>query len=126
LLLGWYKSEDGDITPETGTGYWLGIAGASALLLLLVYPLRKRIRSLRSLGSVSAWFRLHMILGIIGPTLILFHSNFKLGSLNSNVALFSMLTVAASGLIGRYLYACRSSDGHESRPVPKKTRLNIS
>jgi hypothetical protein len=45
-----------------------------------------------------------MMLGLIGPALILFHSNFKLGSLNSNVALGSMLTVAASGLIGRYLY----------------------
>ena len=87
-----------------GHGYWLGIAGASAMLLLLLYPLRKRMKSLRGLGSVGGWFRLHMVLGVIGPALILFHSNFKLGSLNSNVALFSMLTVAASGLIGRYLY----------------------
>jgi hypothetical protein len=45
-----------------------------------------------------------MALGLVGPTLILFHCNFKLGSLNSNVALFSMLTVAGSGLVGRYLY----------------------
>jgi hypothetical protein len=104
LLIGWHRSEEGHLTPESGTGYWLGIAGASAILLLLIYPLRKRIKGLRVLGSVSAWFRVHMLLGIIGPTLILFHSNFKLGSLNSNVALFSMLTVAASGLIGRYLY----------------------
>jgi hypothetical protein len=104
LIFGWSRSEEGHLTPETGTGYWLGIAGASAIFLLLIYPLRKRMKSLRILGSVSTWFRIHMILGIIGPTLILFHSNFKLGSLNSNVALFSMLTVAASGLIGRYLY----------------------
>jgi hypothetical protein len=104
LLLGWHASDQGHLTPETGTGYWLGITGASAMLLLLLYPLRKRMRSLRGLGSVGGWFRLHMALGVIGPTLILFHSNFKLGSLNSNVALFSMLTVAASGVIGRYLY----------------------
>ena len=97
LLLGWHNSEEGHLTPETGVGYWLGIAGASAMLLLLLYPLRKRMKSLRGLGSVGGWFRLHMVLGLIGPALILFHSNFKLGSLNSNVALFSMLTVAASG-----------------------------
>jgi len=45
-----------------------------------------------------------MILGLVGPVLILFHSNFQLGSLNSNVALFAMLVVATSGLVGRYLY----------------------
>jgi hypothetical protein len=105
LLTGWYNSEEGYLTPETGIGYWLGIAGASAMLLLLIYPLRKRMRILRSAGSVSGWFRLHMVLGIVGPALILFHANFKLGSLNSNVALFAMLTVAVSGLVGRYLYS---------------------
>ena len=105
LLLGWQNSEEGHLTPESGVGYWLGIVGAGAMLLLLCYPLRKRVQGLRGLGSVSGWFRLHMVLGVIGPALILFHSNFKLGSLNSNVALLSMLTVAASGLIGRYLYS---------------------
>jgi hypothetical protein len=46
-----------------------------------------------------------MVLGILGPLCILFHSNFKTGAANSNVALFCMLTVAGSGFIGRYLYA---------------------
>jgi hypothetical protein len=105
LLLGWRNSEEGHLTPESGIGYWLGIFGAGAMLLLLCYPLRKRVQGLRGLGSVSGWFRLHMALGVVGPVLILFHSNFKLGSLNSNVALLSMLTVAASGLVGRYLYS---------------------
>jgi hypothetical protein len=62
------------------------------------------MRSLRTFGSVVFWFRLHMTLGLIGPTLILFHANFRLGSLNSNVAMFAMLLVAASGIVGRYLY----------------------
>ena len=105
LFAGWCDRDEGYLTPDAGLGYWLGIAGASAMLLLLIYPLRKRMPSLRRLGSVTGWFRLHMILGLVGPALILFHCNFKLGSLNSNVALFSMLTVAASGLVGRYLYA---------------------
>jgi len=45
-----------------------------------------------------------MILGIVGPVVILFHANFKLGPLNSNVALFSMLIVALSGVVGKYIY----------------------
>ena len=105
LYVGWTNRDEGHLTPETGTGYWLGIVGATMMLLLLLYPLRKRVRLLRHLGKVPGWFRVHMLLGILGPTLILFHSNFKLGSLNSNVALAAMLIVVASGIVGRYLYA---------------------
>src|SRR5262245_56094579 len=104
LTYGWQMRDEGHLTPESGLGYWLGILGASAMLLLLGYPLRKRLTGLQLLGSVTGWFRLHMMLGVIGPALILLHANFKLGSLNSNVALLAMLTVASSGLIGRYLY----------------------
>lgn len=101
LTFGWMNRDEEYIIPDNGLGYWLGVVGASIMLLLLLYPLRKRVRML---GSIPAWFRLHMILGVIGPALILFHSNFRLGSLNSNVALAAMLIVATSGIIGRYLY----------------------
>ena len=75
------------------------------MLLLLLYSARKHVRWLKFLGPTVAWFRYHMILGVLGPLCILYHSNFGLGATNSNVALFSMLTVAGSGLIGRYIYA---------------------
>jgi len=104
LVIGWLNRDEGHLTPESGLGYWLGIMGGGAMLLLLFYPLRKRMKSMRIFGKVTFWFRLHMILGLVGPALILFHANFKLGSLNSNAALAAMLTVATSGLIGRYLY----------------------
>jgi hypothetical protein len=104
LWISWLNREDSGLTPESGTGYWLGIAGSSLMLLLLLYPLRKRMRSLRLLGTVTFWFRAHMILGIMGPVLILLHANFRLGSVNSNVALAAMLVVAMSGIVGRYLY----------------------
>ena len=104
LLIGWLNRDQDYLTPESGLGYWLGIAGASLMLLLLLYPLRKRTPRLRAIGSLAFWFRLHMALGLAGPTLILFHSNFRLGSLNSNVAMLAMLIVATSGIVGRYLY----------------------
>lgn len=105
LYLGWTQPTERYITPTRGFGYALGIIGGSLMLLLLVYSARKRIKWLRFLGPSAAWFRFHMMLGILGPLCILFHSNFKTGAANSNVALFCMLTVAASGFIGRYLYA---------------------
>jgi hypothetical protein len=104
LSIGWLDRDDSGLTPESGLGYWLGIVGASLMLLLLLYPLRKRVRSLKALGSVAFWFRTHMILGIAGPVLILLHANFRFGSINSNVALVAMLIVAISGVVGRYLY----------------------
>ena len=91
-------------TPKDGAGYWIGIAGGTILLLQLAYPLRKRARFMRRMGSAPLWFRAHMIMGIIGPLLILYHSNYSLGAPNSNVALTAMLGVAASGIIGRYFY----------------------
>ena len=39
-----------------------------------------------------------------GPLLILVHSQFRVGSLNSGVALYSMIVVAISGVIGRFIY----------------------
>ncbi|MEQ1611509.1 MAG: pyridine nucleotide-disulfide oxidoreductase [Hyphomicrobiaceae bacterium] len=104
VATGWYYSDEGHLTPENGIGYYLGIIGASAMLLLLVYPMRKRMPSLRFLGTVPFWFKVHMLLGVLGPVLIIFHSNYKLGALNSNVAFIVMLIVAGSGVIGRYIY----------------------
>ena len=92
------------LSPQSGVGYALGIAGGSMMLLLLLYPVRKRLPRARYVGSTRAWFRLHMTLGILGPALILFHSNFSLGATNSNVALVCMLIVSGSGLFGRYFY----------------------
>ena len=104
LAVGWQKRGQVYLTPEQGAGYLLGIIGASLMLLLLLYPLRKHARWMRSLGAVRHWFRAHMMMGVIGPVCILYHSNFQLGSMNGNIALFSMLLVASSGLVGRYFY----------------------
>lgn len=105
LVAGWLQRDARHLTAESGLGYLLGIAGGSLMLLLLFYPLRKRVKILRILGGIKHWFRFHMILGVLGPALILFHANFSLGSTNSNVAMFCMLLVMGSGLVGRYLYS---------------------
>ena len=104
LVAGWASRDRQYLVAESGIGYWFGIIGASMMLLLLVYPLRKRFRRWSAIGSVKSWFRIHMILGLVGPTMIIFHSGFRLGSFNSSVAFFSMLIVALSGLLGRSLY----------------------
>jgi hypothetical protein len=103
LLFGYGAPLERYITPARGWGYTLGIIGAS-MLLLLIYPARKRVAWLGFVGGVPGWFRVHMLLGTLGPLCILFPANLSLGANNRNVALFCMLTVAGSGVIGRYLY----------------------
>ncbi len=105
LLVGYLARDKGLVNPEEGVGYWLGIAGGSLMALLLLYPAGKRSQLLRRLGLIKHWFRIHMIIGLLGPALILFHSNFSVDAMNSKVALYSMLLVALSGVIGKYFYA---------------------
>ncbi len=105
ICLGFLIRQHDLISPKDGVGYWLGITGGVLMLTLLLYPLRKRVRILHALGPTRFWFRLHMLFGLIGPLLILYHSNFRLGSINSQVALYCMLLVAGSGIIGRHFYA---------------------
>jgi hypothetical protein len=93
------------LSPKSGLGYAIGIVGGVLILSQLLYAVRKRVPSLRNVGSVHGWFQIHMILGIVGPVCILIHCGFSLGATNSNIALFSMLTVAGSGIFGRYFYA---------------------
>lgn len=95
----------GYLTPEGGAGYGLGVLGAGILLSLLLYPLRKRWRPLQRWGAVRGWFRIHMILGIVGPVCIALHCGLRPGAANSRIALIAMTAVVTSGIVGRYIYA---------------------
>jgi len=104
LFYGWRVRIEEYWTAEYGVGYALGIIGGVIMLSQFLYPMRKKWRWMRNLGKISIWFQAHMSLGLIGPLLILYHANFSLGSINSNVALGAMGLVVFSGLVGRYIY----------------------
>ena len=104
IVAGFWQRGEGNLTAESGLGYLLGIVGSLLMVVLMLYPMRKKMRFMRNWGPIPHWFRFHMLAGIIGPVMILFHANFQLGSLNSRVVLGSTLLVAASGIFGRYLY----------------------
>lgn len=106
LLVGcaWAISRWGGYTAGSNTGYNLGLAGGIMMLLLFLYPLRKHFRFMHGFGPAKFWFAGHMTLGILGPLFILAHSNFHVGSINAGMALASMVLVAGSGIIGRFIY----------------------
>jgi len=104
VLLAWPVSKGWLIESGEGLGYYFGYVGGVMMLLMLLYPIRKHAGWARNLGPLRYWFMLHMVFGIAGPTLVLFHSTFHVKSLNAGVALYSMLLVALSGIVGRFIY----------------------
>src|SRR5688572_9887530 len=131
VSMGWIVTrERALVDPLDGFGYWLGVAGASLMATLLLYPLRKRLRWMRVLGPTKHWFRMHMIFGVAGPVLILYHCNFSFGSVNDTVALSCTLLVAGSGLVGRYLYMKIhvDLDGHRAtlRELSERARITAA
>lgn len=99
----WQFSRRGWFHAGDRIGYWLGVAGGVTMLLLFSYPMRKHLRFMHRWGKVKWWFLVHMTLGVAGPMLILLHSTFQVGSMNAAVALYSMIIVALSGVIGRFI-----------------------
>jgi hypothetical protein len=105
LALGYRVREELLIRPDEGLGYALGIIGLACMTLLLSYSLRKRADWMHGIAPLRRWFQTHMALGLIGPSAILLHANFELGSMNARIALASMALVVGSGIVGRVLYA---------------------
>lgn len=113
-------------TPRSNLGFYLGVSGSLTMVAMLTYPLRKRARFMQQWGPLRHWFRWHMIMGIVGPTMVLFHSTFHLRSLNATVALTSMLIVVASGIIGRFIYTKIHYGLYGHRATLEKLRQSVS
>jgi len=92
------------LRPAGSRGLLFGIVGASMMVLMLSYTLRKRIRGLSRWGALPHWLDLHIYFGVIGSLCIVLHTSFKVQGLVA-VAFWSMVCVAASGVFGRYLYS---------------------
>jgi hypothetical protein len=84
-------------------GHKLGVVGSSMMLLMLLYSVRKRAGFLRRVGPLSRWLDAHIFLGVFGPLLVVLHSGFKVQGLVA-LSFWSMVVVASSGVLGRYLY----------------------
>jgi hypothetical protein len=102
--LGFWVALERPYTAQSDLAYYLGLAGGCMMLSLLLYPLRKYWSRMNRVGSMKIWFVVHVLFGVLGPVLVLFHTGFELRSFNAAVAFWSMVVVFASGLIGRFLY----------------------
>jgi hypothetical protein len=92
-----------NLRPAGNRGHGFGIIGSGMMLLLFLYSIRKRTRIFNRLGNIDKWMNIHIFLGIIGPLFIILHTTFKVKGLIA-VSFWSMIAVALSGVLGRYLY----------------------
>jgi hypothetical protein len=91
------------LRPAGDFGHGVGIVGTLMMIFMLLYSLRKRTRFFKNWGHLSKWLDIHIFFGIVGPVLVVIHTSFKVQGLVS-VSFWSMIAVALSGVLGRYLY----------------------
>jgi hypothetical protein len=90
-------------TPGYPLSYFLGWLGFGIMCVTNFYILRKRFHFMKGLGKLSGWLEFHIFCGMLGPILIIFHSNFKVEGLVS-ISFWSMIISSTSGIVGRYFY----------------------
>jgi hypothetical protein len=117
VYLSWLFVRHTEYETSGRFAYWLGWAGAICMFILFSYPVRKYYKWTYNLGNIKWWLNTHMVLGILGPLLIFAHCKFQTGSLNAAVAFWSMISVAISGVIGRYLYRHSTIDLHSEKKL---------
>lgn len=90
--------------PGEVVGHGYGIVGTGLIFTNLLYLVRRRLARW-PLGSMRFWLDLHVVTGLVGSLLIVFHSAFQLRTPIAMVTSVSLLVVVLTGVIGRYLYA---------------------
>ncbi len=84
---------------HTRRGHFLGWIGLGVILLVFVYPIKKRMNP--NQRWPRGWFQVHMVAGVIGSLLILLHSGAHVHALVPLFALASMAVVVVSGIVGQ-------------------------
>lgn len=88
---------------HTRYGHAVGWLGLGVILLVFVYPHRKRHAPERRWPR--GWFRVHMAAGVAGPLLIFLHSGAHYHALVPILAMAAMVIVALSGIVGQAVHA---------------------
>ena len=102
----------------------IGIAGTLMIFcaeFIYTYRKRKQIK----FGSVRNWLRIHITVGILGPLVILWHTDLNFHGFAGWLTILT-LVVMMSGFTGRYIYrqVPRSIRGHQL--TLKEVEANIA
>jgi hypothetical protein len=99
----WYNGAGIDPTPDSVVGYSFAIAGTIfALLAGLRFTLYRRSRE-RRVGDLNNSLNWHISLAVIAFALLLFHSFGHFNPRSGTYALYGMIALVVTGIIGRAL-----------------------
>jgi len=99
----WYSGAGIDPTPDSVVGYSFAIAGTIfALLAGLRFSLYRRSRG-RRVGDLNNSLNWHISLAVIAFALLLFHSFGHFNPRSGTYALYGMIALVVTGIIGRAL-----------------------
>ena len=114
------------LTTQAGKriSLWLGWTGFGLMFLTNAYVVRKRLGFLQNLGNLPRWLDFHIFCGLMGPTLILLHTNFKIGGLVA-LSFWSMVISFTSGVVGRYLYMQMSTSKRELEQLAESSKNRL-
>jgi hypothetical protein len=84
---------------HTRQGHLVGWAGLGVILLVFVYPIKKRVS--RNDRWPRGWFQVHMAAGVIGPLVIVLHSGVHVHALVPLLAMAALVIVVVSGIVGQ-------------------------
>lgn len=90
--------------PGRPISLYLGYAGITLMCMMNIYSMRKRFSFMAKWGNKERYLDFHIFCGLLGPVLIIFHANFKVGGLVA-ISFWSMIISASSGIIGKVIYS---------------------
>ena len=125
IAYGWSQWSQINFRASFDFTYNSGLIGGILMLLTLLYALRKRIKVMKKIGGMEGWYYFHLIGGVVGPFVIIFHSAFSLRSINSTMAFVAMMMVVVSGLFGRYIYTRIGYGLHSKIDTIKETESTL-
>lgn len=93
-----------DASPDSSLGDLYAVIGATLLLYAaLLFSVQRRLHRQGEIGDLRASLGWHMCFGIMGLAFLCMHSFGELNPRSGTYALYSLIALAISGLIGRLL-----------------------
>lgn len=103
------------LRPAGLIGHGYGVVGTGLILTNLLYLLRRRFAFL-SLGSLRRWLDIHVVAGLGGAVLVVYHSAFQLRTAIATTTAVSLAVLVVTGAVGLYIY----------RLVPKPGNVQLT
>lgn len=100
----WYSRNSNDASPDSIAGYGYAIVGTLFIVLAgILFSLRRRSHKGRAIGQLHASLQWHMCFAVAGLVFLFLHSFGNFNARTGTYALYGMIALAISGVVGRAL-----------------------